>query len=269
MKSLDELLADNPLPQPEGGKDDKGTVVIIGGPPTCPGGALLAGTSALRAAAGRVQLCVDPSVAIPVAVALPEVAVVGWDMRAEVPQDLRENLAGADVVVVGVGFKDVPIAAVRAVAAHTDALLILDAGALHAAPELAATRALVVAPNTAEAARLLDSDDDAEERLAPALAQRLGQPVAVRGVRAVVATDDDAWSYDALPSGLGTPGSGDVFVGALAALLGNGCKPAPALGWAITLHANAARRRADRTPVGYLARDISEEWPAALADALG
>ena len=61
MRRLEELLAAHPLPDRSGGKDESGTVVVIGGPPTCPGAVLLAGSAALRTGCGRVQLVVDPT----------------------------------------------------------------------------------------------------------------------------------------------------------------------------------------------------------------
>ena len=268
MKPLAELLARHPLPNPEGGKDEKGTIVVVGGPPTCPGAALLTGTSALRAGSGRVQLCVDPAVTTALGVALPEAAVFGWDLHTAMPRDVADALGTADVVVVGVGHTHVPGDAVRAIAARTDAPLVLDAGALHAAGDVATSHALVIAPNAHEAAQLLDDDTtDDEGHLARALQLRFGQPVAVRGAIAAVADADDVWCYDELPPGLGTPGSGDVFVGVLATLIGNGCASDAALAWAVELHAGAARRLATDTPVGYLASDVARELPAALSRA--
>ena len=269
MKRLAELLARYPLPNPEGGKDEKGTVVVVGGPRTCPGAALLTGTSALRSGSGRVQLCVEPAVTKEVGVALPEAAVFGWDLDTEMPDDVADTLGTADVVVIGVGHTHVPGDAVRAVAARTDAPLILDAGALHAAGDVATSHALVIAPNAHEAAQLLgdDATDDDERDLARALQRRFGHPVAVRAAIAVVADADDVWCYDELPPGLGTPGSGDVFVGVLATLIGNGCASVAALAWAVELHACAARRLATDTPVGYLASDVARELPAALSRA--
>ena len=267
MKPLQELLDAHPLPLPSGSKDDKATVLVIGGPPTCPGAAVLAGTAALRAGAGRVQLCVDPTVAPAVGVALPEAAVFGWDMRSPVPPTLKDVLAHADVIVIGVGHRHVETDVVESIAAETEATLVLDAGALAAAVELAPRHTIVIAPNPSEAAELAGSDESTEEELAVAVRRAVGQPVAVRGTVAVVAAEDGAWRYDALPEGLGTPGSGDVFVGTLGALLGNGSKPAAALGWAIALHARAAGRLAVDRPVGYLAREVAEELPHALSDA--
>jgi NAD(P)H-hydrate repair Nnr-like enzyme with NAD(P)H-hydrate dehydratase domain len=266
MKPLAELLAANPLPRPSGGKDDKGTVVVIGGPLTCPGAAVLAGTAALCTGAGRVQLCVDPSVATEIGVAIPEAAVFGWDLRSDPAPAVKDVIAGADVVLIGVGHRQLSVATVQAIAAGTDATLLLDAGALDAALGLADAHTVVIAPNTSEAAALMGVEESAEEELAVAVCAALGQPVAVRGAIAVVAAAEGAWSYDALPEGLGTPGSGDVFAGALAALVANGCKAAPALGWATRLHADAARHLAAQTPVGYLARDVARQLPRALAE---
>ncbi|MEY2473233.1 MAG: ADP-dependent NAD(P)H-hydrate dehydratase [Actinomycetota bacterium] len=265
MTPLDELLEANPLPAASGGKDDKGTILVIGGPPSCPGAALLTGEAALRTGSGRVQLCVAPSVAAEVAVALREAAVYAWDLTGDPSPEVSDAIERADVIVIGVGHTHVPASAVDAVAQRSSATLVLDAGALHVATELARDHTVVIAPNAAEAAELLASDETDETQLAEALCDRLGQPVAVRGTIAVVAADDGPWSYDELPDGLGTPGSGDVFIGALAAVLAKGCKTTAALGWAIALHARAAGRLAACTPVGYLAGEIARELPHALA----
>ena len=68
--------------------------------------------------------------------------------------------------------------------------------------------------------------------------------------------------------GLGTPGSGDVFIGALAGLLASGMAPVGALGWAVRLHAAAGALLANATPVGYLASDIAARLPEALCRAM-
>src|ERR1044072_8578109 len=102
MKRLLELLERHPLPSPSGGKDEKGTILVIGGPPACPGAALLTGRAALQTGSGRVQLCVDPTVTAAVGTALPEAAVFGWDLRLDLPGEVTDELGHADVVVIGV-----------------------------------------------------------------------------------------------------------------------------------------------------------------------
>ena len=50
------LLRAWPLPDGGSGKDDRGSVLVIGGARKTPGAALLAGVAALRAGAGRLTL---------------------------------------------------------------------------------------------------------------------------------------------------------------------------------------------------------------------
>ena len=64
----DALLA-WPLPAGEGSKYERGQVLVIGGGPTAPGAAMLAGEAALRVGAGRLTLAVAQSVAVSVATA--------------------------------------------------------------------------------------------------------------------------------------------------------------------------------------------------------
>ena len=278
MRPLADLLAGSDLPDGEGDKDARGAVVLIGGPVDCPGGILLAGTAALRTGAGRVHLVVHPDVATAVAVAVPEAAVTGWDLARPMPHQLADQLQAADAVAVGPGCgHGIGSAVAEAVAAVGTTPLVLDAGGVHEALEHAGAN-LVIAPNTSEAARLVGSEaapeaavdatpaPDHEATLATALAARLGAPVAVRGARCAVADPaGSCWLLDRTPSGLGTPGSGDVLVGVLTALLAAGLKPVGALGWAIALHAAAGARLASTTPTGYLARDLLTELPAAIA----
>lgn len=265
-----ELLARHPLPPvAHEGKDDRGNVFLIGGPAHCPGAVVLAAEAALRVGAGRVQAAVDPAVAAAVGVAVPEAAVFAWNHAASPPPEIERRIARADVVVLGVGHQHLDDVVTRSVAERaTNATLILDAGALHSATAATRLRPVLLAPNPAEARGLLaEPDMDDEEALARALSDRFGQPAAVRGAHSVVAHGQEAWRLDESPAGLGTPGSGDVFIGILAAISAAGADPAGALGWALHLHAEAARRLSSVTPAGYLARDIASELRYARASA--
>jgi hydroxyethylthiazole kinase-like uncharacterized protein yjeF len=270
--SLRALLDAHPLPLlGEGGKDDRANVVVVGGPLTCPGAVVLAATAALRSGAGRVRVATHPDVVGAVGVAVPELAVYSWNATASPARDLAAALGEADVVLIGPGYSHLDDAIVRGVverAAH--AVVVLDAGALASAPRVAAVRPLVIAPNPSEARRLLDleEDDDDEAALASRLADRFERPVAVRGATTVIADGHGTWRFDDSPSGLGTPGSGDVFVGVLSAMLGTLDNPAAALGWAVHLHASSGARLAARTPVGYRASEVVDELPYAITDAM-
>src|SRR4051812_31814451 len=57
------------------GKDDRGTIVVIGGAVDTPGAVLLAGLSALRVGAGRLTMATVEPTAAALAVAVPEAAV--------------------------------------------------------------------------------------------------------------------------------------------------------------------------------------------------
>jgi hydroxyethylthiazole kinase-like uncharacterized protein yjeF len=263
--ALDELLAAHLLPDASGDKRDRGSVVVVGGSPGCPGAALLAGVAALRAGAGRVQLGVHPDVATAVAVALPEAFVSAWDHgRARVPDDLAGRIERASAVVVGPGLLTGAGNAARAVAelVPDETPLLLDAGALEVALELAAgpARCLVVAPNDDEAKDL--GAGNADE-----LAARLGgRSAAVRGVETTVVDGHGGrWHHAADVDGLGTAGSGDVFAGIAAGLLARGAAPLAALGWAVAVHARAGAIAADAVaPVGFLAREVADGVPTAL-----
>lgn len=264
MRPIEELLDPQVLPTGDGDKDANGRLVVVGGPPTCPGAVVLAATAALRLGCGRVQLAVDPAVSVAMGIAVPESAVLAWDQHSSPPAAVAQWLASADTVVIGPGHIHLDDVVARSIASRTEAVILLDAGALDGLFTVARDSRVIVAPNPSEAEALLDRKGD-EEELARDLAERIGQPVAVRGARTAIADGADCWCFDDAPSGLGTPGSGDVFIGALGALVASGVEPRAALAWATVLHASAARRLAETTPVGYLARQIVDELPFVRA----
>src|SRR3546814_11769641 len=74
----------------------------------------------------------------------------------------------------------------------------------------------------------------------------------------------DQWAERERTPGLGTPGSGDVLMGALGAMLARGLDPLAALAWAIAAHARAGRLLSEHTPVGFLASEVADALPRAL-----
>src|SRR3954471_21593210 len=73
------LLRRWPLPQPnpDADKEARGRVLVVGGTRETPGAVLLAATAALRAGAGKLQIAVGASSALPLALAIPEARVFG------------------------------------------------------------------------------------------------------------------------------------------------------------------------------------------------
>ena len=273
------LLRDWSLPAGADSKYARGQVVVIGGARKSPGGALLAGIAAMRVGAGRLTLGVGASVAVQVAVAVPEAGVVGLaetlagGVRGGGLGVLAGELRDADAVVVGSGLDDADQAKVLLGALPGllgDAPgLVLDAFALGALPALGRNfrppGAMVLTPNPAEAGLLLGRDlGDLEEDLA-AIAARFHATVSCQGV--IAAPDGRIWLAGTGQGGLGTSGSGDVLAGAIGGLLARGADPEQAACWGTYLHAAAGDRLAARIgPTGYLAREILPELPALLAE---
>ncbi len=275
-----QLLRDWPLPRPEGDKEDRGTVLVVGGSRTTPGAVLLAGTAALRAGAGRLQLATTDDNAQALSIAVPEAKVVGLpstpggSVNGEVPDHLLELAAHADVVAIGPGLDDEGQTATlmrRVIGALAgDARLVVDAyalGALGEHPDLLAEHAgrTVLTPNIAEAGRLLGrepgDDLDAEAR---AVTERFGAVVSLYGH--VSEPDGGAWRDENADVGLGTSGSGDVLAGIMAGLLARGAVPAQAACWGTYVHAMAGQRLVPRMGrTGYLARELVDEVAATMA----
>ena len=102
----ERMLHEWPLPAPGGSKNARGRVVVIGGSERSPGAVMLAGIAALRVGAGRLTLVTPPSIALPVAVAVPEAGVLALvDGDADAARDplgdtVRSELATADAVLL-------------------------------------------------------------------------------------------------------------------------------------------------------------------------
>jgi hydroxyethylthiazole kinase-like uncharacterized protein yjeF len=270
---VEALLRRHPRPEADGGKTSRGDLVIVGGAPSCPGSAILAGRAALRLGAGRVQLVVHPEVAPAVGAAFPEALVLGWDHASAPPEAVARRLSDAAAVIVGPGLDDHAVEAAVAAAPHLDgALLVVDALALPALDHPAVRAvARLAAPNPQEAVRLVgdgaegEADDHDLADLVRGIAALVHGPAAVRGGTTVIDDGDGAqWELSSTVPGLGTPGSGDVLMGALGALLAQGASPLTALGWAVATHARAGRILGQARPVGFLAGEVADALPEAV-----
>jgi hydroxyethylthiazole kinase-like uncharacterized protein yjeF len=281
-------LRDWPLPVPEGGKDKRGTVLVVGGSRSTPGAVLLAGTAALRAGAGVLQLAVAASTAASLSIAVPEALVVGLpetgsgSVRGDAAAELGDLVAQARAVLVGPGLDDVDQtgALLRGVLDRIgpESALALDAYALGA---LSRDRALVepvagrlvLTPNPTEAGILLGQDPAGDEPGAPGdladaaarIARRYSGVVSVHG--RIADPDGNRWADETGDAGLGTSGSGDVLAGLVAGLLARGATPTQAACWASHVHAAAGQRLIPRFGrLGFLARELVDEAPRVLAE---
>ncbi|SEA09704.1 NAD(P)H-hydrate dehydratase [Variovorax sp. YR216] len=235
-------------------KGSYGDVAVIGGAPGMAGAALLAGSAALNAGAGRVFVALlDPG-----APALDQVRPELMFRRAD-----TLDLSGM-TVVSGCGGG----AAVGELLPHilrTADTLVLDADALNCIAADPALQGLlkarassgpstVLTPHPLEAARLLGSNtgEVQRDRLAAAheLAKRFGAIVALKGSGTVIAQPDGIPVIN--PTGnarLATAGTGDVLAGMVGAALAAGLAPMAAACEAVWRHGDLADRWPDEVPL--------------------
>jgi ADP-dependent NAD(P)H-hydrate dehydratase len=262
-----EHLAARPLPTHQhGDKDDRGQVLVVAGSDRTPGAALLAGTAAVRVGAGKLQIATAPDNRTAIGIHVPESMAIDFsDLSA-----LTNAATRADAVVVGPGLLDDDASLVRAVATalideQSEAVLVVDAGALRCLPERLPARTILM-PNVDEAEEL--GVEGTGRDAAVEAARRHGAVVAIRGAETWIADPDGtAFCDDAGNVGLAVSGSGDVLSGMVGGLAARGADPLTAVLWAVHVHGVAGERLAERVaPIGFLARELLDVVPGLLAE---
>jgi ADP-dependent NAD(P)H-hydrate dehydratase len=271
------------LPRPQGDKEDRGRVLIVGGSAETPGAVLLAAEASLRSGAGKLQVATVASAAGRVAVALPEALVRGL---AETPEGAIAPDSAAQVidlardassVLVGPGMTDVDAVThfLGRLLPELTGTVVVDAIAM--ARVTADIRALhhlggraVLTPNPSELAKTLGVSDSEVDEQPGACARRLAEAanavVALGGTTKWVATPDGRlWQDGAGGAGLAASGTGDVRAGIVAGLVARGADPAQAAVWGSYLLGRAGDRLAGSVGrVGFLARELPPEVPRVL-----
>lgn len=271
------LLRSMPLPDPDGGKEQRGRVLVIGGSRRVPGAALLAGTGALRAGAGKLQVATAGDVALPFALAMPEALVLGLPSNAqgEIVRGsaaLDQALGDCDAALVGPGMSATPATAtlVKRILLQANGLLVIDAGAL--SPDLRAPpgKPYVLTPHAGEMAKLSGQEkaevEQEPQALAHSFARRMRSVVVLKGATTYIAAPDGRlWIHPGGCHGLGTSGSGDVLAGVIAGLAARCGDPVQAALWGVFVHAQAGRAlEASVGSLGFLAREIPAPVPRIL-----
>lgn len=278
-------LKRHPLPPVEAAdKDAHGRLLVIAGSKQTPGSAAIAATAALRSGCGKVSIATVEPMAPHVALAVPEALMIalpsgrdGGISRAAAGQ-IVERTADYDAIVAGPGMKQgqpCSLLARKLLEANLDRLA-LDAAMLYALPPhdgaARSAPAPILLPHDREMAALIGCDEEEANRnplrCGLECASRYGALVLVKGAQSHVVTPDGvAWKYEGGGPGLGISGSGDTLAGILGGLLARGADPLTALLWAVWLHGEAGARLSRKVgPVGFLAREISAEVPALLAE---
>jgi ADP-dependent NAD(P)H-hydrate dehydratase len=265
-------------------KDARGRVLAIAGSAEVPGAAVLAGLGALRAGAGKLQMAATETYALALAFAMPEARVITvagtdkGDLGPAAALDLASAASHADAIILGPGMMDESAAGALAhalLAQGPDAAFIIDAAAMTSLAVDAGRRLqgrLVLTPHAGEMAAL--GGKTKAEVIADPLsaareaAQALQAVLVMKGATTfVVSPDGQAWRHAHGAVGLATGGSGDVLAGVIGGLLARGAPPVTAAIWGVVLHARAGARLAHRMgPLGYLARELPAEIPAAMAE---
>jgi hydroxyethylthiazole kinase-like uncharacterized protein yjeF len=273
------------LPEPTGGKEARGSILVVGGSTETLGAVTLAAEAALRSGAGKLQVVVPSKVAPHVSIALPEALVRGVPSTeggaicassAELVLDLAEK---ASAVLIGPGMADEKETRgfVEALLPHLECPVALDAlglaavtadpGCLH---HLGGR--VVLTPNPTELAISLHVEQEEVEADPAGAARRLAEQAhAVVGLGGatswMAAPDGRLWQDESGGAGLGVSGSGDVRAGVTAGLLARGAGPEQAAVWASYLHGRAGERLAGAIGMlGFLARELPLQIPKIIAE---
>jgi hydroxyethylthiazole kinase-like uncharacterized protein yjeF len=283
-----ELLRAMPLPQPAGSTDKnaRGSVLVVAGSVEVPGAALLAGTAALRAGAGKLQIATCSSIAPHLGLAVPEALVLGLPetsaggMAPDAAELLCERAKRSDAVLLGPGMMDKEAVAeltTGIVKGLSGPALVLDAEALVCLdtlrdPLCEREGRTIITPHAGEMASLLEIEREAVEgdplAVAVQVARRFRMVVALKGgTTYVAAPDGECWFYESGNVGLATSGSGDTLAGVVTGLVARGASPAQAAVWGVYLHGQAGNRLARSLgPMGFLARELLAEIPGIMAE---
>lgn len=285
-----QFLMDNPLPLPKGetDKDSRGRVVIIGGHREVPGAVLLAGVSALRAGAGKVQIAAVESAAMGLALALPEARVTGFsetesgDINPDNGRRIQTMIHDEDAVLLGPGMLDDDAAgslAATLLSALNRQSLVLDAAGLTGLRQNTdlmkkhVGRA-VITPHAGEMATFLGIARDVvmADPLSAAhqASAATGMVVVMKGRCTHIVDPGGQVSICRHGNvGLATSGSGDTLAGIIAGLLARGAPPLLAAQWGVYLHAEAGERLKSKFGLlGFLAREIPAEVPAIMQELM-
>jgi ADP-dependent NAD(P)H-hydrate dehydratase len=279
-----QVLRAWPLPEPTGGKEARGSILVIGGSSETLGAVILAAEAALRAGAGKLQVATAQSVAPFAATALPEALVRRLPetgrgaIRGDAADEVRDLAEAASAVLIGPGMIDTEQTQAfgAALLPHVTGPLVLDA--LGLACVTADPRCLVhlggravLTPNPKELALSLHRDpDDLGDPVEATreLAERAGATIGLGGATSwVTAPDGRVWRDESGGAGLGVSGSGDVRAGLVAGLLARGAGIEQSAVWAAYLHGRAGERLAASVGrLGFLARELPLEIPQVVAE---
>ena len=238
----DALLRAWPLPAADGDgdKESRGCVLVVAGSREMPGAAVLAGTAALRAGAGKLVIATPQSAAPIVAAGVPEARVIALPEGTDGSTTLfglpllQPSAASTAALLIGPGMigREGTLGFVQALLPlFKKCTVLLDALAMDAVLALRRFhQPVMLTPHCGEMAHLTGGNKEtlASEAQAVALRQALAwnAVVTLKGPTTVIAApDESSWVHRCEAPGLGTSGSGDVLAGLIAGLAARGASP--------------------------------------------
>ncbi|PIE67104.1 MAG: bifunctional ADP-dependent NAD(P)H-hydrate dehydratase/NAD(P)H-hydrate epimerase [Deltaproteobacteria bacterium] len=273
-----------PARQPTAHKGSAGHLLVLAGSPGKTGAAAMCATAAMRSGAGLVTLGIprtlnpilESMVTEAMTVGLPESADGTLDIAAEttVLKLIRDKRCIA--VGPGLGTNAATGKLLKRLIRDSGVPMVIDADGLNLIamdPSILKTTSapVILTPHPGEMARLsgCNTADIQNDRLgrARAMAQRFKAHVVLKGADTIVAQPDGTVFLNASGNpGMAAGGMGDVLTGMIAGLITQGATIDQAACAGVYLHGVAADLLAcDKAPVGYLASEVMEAIPRAMA----
>lgn len=275
------LLIDWPLPDPDDAadKDERGSVLLVGGSREIPGAIVLAALAAMRAGAGKLCIATAERVSQGLALAVPEARVIGLEetqaggLRLADVHSLPERV---DAVLIGPGMQDEAASVAltqQLLCRYPRAKFVLDTLAMSIVREprdSAGSDAIIVTPHPGEMAHLTTRGKEEIENdlrdTAIRASERWQVVVALKSSTTIIASPEArAWRHSNGNSGLAVSGSGDVLSGIITALCARGATIEQASVWGVALHARCGHELSRSVgPIGFLAREIPDAIPGLM-----
>jgi NAD(P)H-hydrate epimerase len=235
-----------------------GHVLVVGGGPGMPGAAIMAGTAALRAGAGRVTVATHPEHATSIPMHQPELMSQGV-MTAD---EILPLVAKSSCVILGPGLGQSDWARELFESVIDQSIpMVLDADALNLLslhPRQGG--GWVLTPHPAEAARLLglSSHDIQRDRFSAALHlhERYQAVAVLKGAGTVVASEEGLSVCSEGNPGMATAGMGDILTGVVGGLVAQKLDLISAAERGVCIHAWAGDQVAKAGERGMIATDL-------------
>jgi len=277
------------LPRPwDTHKGRTGHALVVAGSPGKTGAAALTSMAALRSGAGLVTLGIPERLNPILEILGPEVMTAQLMETATGAhthlsfETIMTLLTGKRCLALGPGMGTEPdtVRLVHQLVTQCPVPMVLDADGLNAVaenPEILHHRKseIILTPHPGEMARLADTTtkEVQENRIqtARSFAQKYQVHLVLKGARTLIAHPDGHIHVNPTGNpGMAAGGMGDVLTGIISGFLAQGYGPEASAQLGVFVHGLAADRvAAEKGSIGYIATDVMNALPPALAELAG